>query len=68
MDAQTALALVNVELRAHGRPPLLLTEDEANRAFQSLQAYAAHTERPLDLAIGDVVRFKIQTETLQRSN
>ncbi len=68
MDAQTALALVNDELRAHGHPPVLLTEQQANQVFQTLQAYAAAAQRPLDIAICDVVRFQLQTETLQRSN
>lgn len=64
MDAHGALVLVNAELQLRGRPPLLLNQLQLQKAFQSLQAYAATSGRPLEVAVKDMVRFQIQTEDL----
>lgn len=65
MDDMKALELVNEELRKAGRPPLLLGDLQRRAAFQSLQQYAHVTQRPIEVAIADIVRFQIQGETLE---
>lgn len=67
-DAGAVLALINKRLRRLGRSPLILTEAQSQSAYASLRAYAASGGRTLEQAIDDMIRFQIQTETLQRSN
>lgn len=65
LDHVTALEAVNAELRKHGRAPLVMGELQQRAAFASLQEYAHVTQRPLEVAIADVVRFQMQGEELR---
>lgn len=65
MDPVKALELVNAELAKHGRPPLAMGELQMRLGYNTLLEYAHVTQRPLDVAIADLVRFQIQGETLE---
>lgn len=65
MNHITALEAVNAELARYGRPPLVMGELQQRAAFASLQEYAHVTQRPLDVAIVDMVRFRIQGDALE---
>lgn len=64
MTADEALALVNTHLKAAGRPPVQMSEPERRLGFLRLQHYAHVTQRPLEVAIADLVRFQLQGEAL----
>lgn len=65
MDAAGALALMNAELKTVGCPPLVLDEVRTQRAFQTLRAYAATAEVPLEIAVRHFVTFELQTQILK---
>lgn len=64
-DYQKALELVNAELAKYGRPPLIIGELQQRASYQSLQEYMHVTQRPIEIAVADIVRFQIQGETLE---
>lgn len=64
MDAARALELVNEELASYGQPPISLDEDQTQKAYQALCAYASRSGRPLEVAVADTVRFQMQQRAL----
>jgi predicted Co/Zn/Cd cation transporter (cation efflux family) len=68
VTAVSALRMINRELKKQKRPALVMDELQMHRAFQSLQQYMAATGRPVQVAVADIVRFQMQSETIHRRN
>lgn len=66
MDADTAYKFVNDELLRNGLAPAVLTDLQRRQAFATLKQYASVSGRPLEVAIKDLVRFRIQTTQLEQ--
>jgi hypothetical protein len=64
VNAARALQLVNEELAKYGQPPISLNEDQTQKAYQSLCAYASRSGRPIEVAVADTVRFQMQQRAL----
>lgn len=66
LDARGALDAVNAELARHGHPPVTLPDDQMQRAYLSLQAFAVGAGISLEDAARETALYQIRSLDLAR--